>query len=76
MKRFVTKYPGTFIQTPMATEDQFERLILTYGGELFPHGHLIDWKRKAKTRANKGTLPDLVLFSQDLSYRSGFENYR
>lgn len=67
MKRFVTKYPGTFIQTPMATEDQFERLILTYGGELFPHGHLIDWKRKAKTRANKGTLPDLVLFSQDLS---------
>ena len=67
MERFVTKFPGTFMQMPMDTEDQFERLILKYGEELFPHGRLIDWKRKAKTRANKGTLPDLVLFSQDLS---------
>tara|TARA_B100001250_G_scaffold362119_1_gene340601 strand:- start:5068 stop:5928 length:861 start_codon:yes stop_codon:yes gene_type:complete len=68
MKRFVVKkYTGTFTQTPIGTEDQFERLILKYGRELFPHGHLINWKRKAKTRTNKGTLPDLVLFSQDLS---------
>lgn len=68
MKRFVVgDYPGTFSQTPIGTEDQFERLILNYRRDLFPHGHLINWKHKAKTLANKETLPDLVLFSHDLS---------
>jgi len=66
LNRFVTKRTS-YLPTKPDNEGEFENLVLSLSGDLFPYAHAVDWKPLAPTPTGEGTRPDMLLFAHDLS---------
>jgi len=66
LNRFITTRTS-YLPTKPSNEGEFEELVLSMAGDLFPYAHAVDWKPLAPTPTGEGTRPDMLVFSHDLS---------